>query len=498
MHIVQKQSSTTTRIRAVFDASAKSMTGVSFNDTLLVGPTIHSSLIDVLIRFRLHKIALTTDVSRMYRAVELVKSDRDFHRFVWRSDPTKSLQDYRMTRITFGVSASSFAANMAVCQNAINNASEFPQAAESVLKSFYVDDGLTGADSVDEGINLQQQLQKLFAKGGFLLRKWNSNIPSVINQVPPELRDSNDVLSITDSPGYTKTLGVEWNSRADQFRITVSQLPQHDKMTKREFVSDIAKTYDVLGWFSPTIIKSKILLQRIWEAGIDWDEEIPQHVFEDWSRWRSELGCLSEKLIERCYFPNDAVVKDIQLHGFCDASEEAFAGVVYIRFTSSNDRTSTSLVMAKTKVAPIKRITIPRLELCGAHLLAKLLHHVGKVLNISSQNTFAWTDSTIVLDWLKGNPRRFKQFVGNRISLMIDLLPPERWKHVKGIDNPADCASRGMFPTDLIKHDLWWHGPKWLTLNSSEWPIGHQNKHEDNSIPELCHHSSTKSPIIPL
>ena len=175
MHAVKKESSTTTKIRVVFDASAKSSTGVSLNDILLVGPTIHPPLLDVLLRFRLHCVALVADVSRMYRAIELTKSDRDLHRFVWRKNPKDPLLDYRMTQVTFGVSASSFAANMLVKQNALDFSMDYPLAADAVNRAFYVDDGLTGADSTEEAIELQRQLQDLFSHGGFLLRKWNSN-----------------------------------------------------------------------------------------------------------------------------------------------------------------------------------------------------------------------------------------------------------------------------------------------------------------------------------
>ena len=171
MHAVRKESSTTTKLRAVFDVSAKSSTGVSLNDTLSVGPTVHPPLVDVLLRFRLHRVALTTDVSKMYRAIELVEPDRDLHRFVWRSIPSEPLWNYRMTRVTFGVSASSFAANMAVKQNANDFALDYPQTVDAVNNSFYVDDGLTGADSPKEAIDLHEQLQTLFSKGGFLLRK---------------------------------------------------------------------------------------------------------------------------------------------------------------------------------------------------------------------------------------------------------------------------------------------------------------------------------------
>ena len=140
MHAVYKASSSTTKIRAVFDASAKSSSGISLNDTLQVGPTVHSPLIDVLLRFRTHRVALIADISKMYRAVELTEPDRDLHRFVWRSNSEDTLQDYRITRVTFGVSASSYAANMAVKQDAIDFAQDFPLAAETVDKSFYVDD----------------------------------------------------------------------------------------------------------------------------------------------------------------------------------------------------------------------------------------------------------------------------------------------------------------------------------------------------------------------
>ena len=364
MHAVRKDSSTTTKIRAVFDASAKSSSGVSLNDTLLVGPTIHPPLVDVLLRFRLHRVALTADVSKMYRAIELTESDKDLHRFVWRTTPSETLRDYRMTRVTFGVSASSFAVNMSVRHNAADLAHKYPLAAKAVDESFYVDDGLTGADSTKEAIELQKQLQDLFSQGGFLLRKWNSSDPAALQHIPPELKDSQTMHTITEVEVYTKTLGIEWNTNLDHFRLTIADLPPLTNVTKRLLVSDISKTFDVLGWFSPAIIKVKILLQRLWELKVDWDDPVPQLIKDVWLQWRSELRLLSEKHISRCYFPKGIVIESIQLHGFSDASEDAYASVIYLRLTDSVGNVHLSLVIAKTKVAPIKRLTIPRLELC--------------------------------------------------------------------------------------------------------------------------------------
>ena len=133
MHAVHKDDSTTSKLRIVFDASASTTSGTSLNDHLLVGPTVHPSLIDVLLKFRRYKVALTTDVSRMYRAVRLPDYQKDLHRFVWREGPKEQFRYYRMTRLTFGVSASSFAANMALRQNAMDHSETHPQASRITL-----------------------------------------------------------------------------------------------------------------------------------------------------------------------------------------------------------------------------------------------------------------------------------------------------------------------------------------------------------------------------
>ena len=391
---------------------------------------------------------------------------------------------------------------MAVKQHALDLASEYPHAAAIVEQSFYVDNGLTGADSIQEAINLQKELQALFGCGGFLLRKWNSNQPAVLQHLPPELRDTNQTQTLPSQEEYTKTLGIEWNTTADHFRLTISNLPSVDVVTKRVLVSDVAKTFDVLGWFSPAIIKVKILMQRLWELKIDWDDPLPTDVHTAWSQWRSELKCLSSKHIPRCYFPDGADVVAIELHGFSDASEDAYAAVVYLRLTDSTGQVHTSMVMSKTKVAPIKRLTIPRLELCGAHLLSRLLHHVQQVFNIPLNCTYAWVDSTIVLSWLVGTPRRFKTFVGNRVSHIVELISPDRWRHVSGTDNPADCASRGLFPSELLEHRLWWNGPDWLKLPSSDWPQSsiYLDTGPSNEEKEICVHLtlSQNASLIPL
>ena len=471
MHAVCKDTSTTTKLRVVFDASAKSSTGVSLNDQLLVGPTVHAPLIDVLIRFRRYQVAITTDVSKMYRAVLLPKTQRDLHRFVWRRNGRDELRDYRMTRLTFGVSGSSFAANMAIKRNAVLHERSHPRAALAVHESFYVDDGLTGANSIPEATSLQNELQELFELGGFLLRKWKSNEPAVLRHLPSELVDKGSSLELPAEREFTKVLGIEWNTEQDSLRLAPGIFSSGITLTKRALASNVARVYDILGWYSPAVIKIKILLQQLWTLKIGWDDVVPSVVQQTWEKWEQGLPALGEQLIPRCYFPKGIDVTSVQLHGYCDASEVAYGGVVYLRSVAYDKTTHVSLVMAKSKVAPIKTISMPRLELCGAVVLARLLHHCRHVLDIPLSDTFAWTDSTVVLSWLRGNPRRFKPFAGNRVAEIMELVPPERWQHVPGVSNPADCLSRGLYPSELVGYRTWWNGPSWLSGPTSDWPV---------------------------
>ena len=171
-----------------------------------------------------------------------------------------TLKDYRMTRVTFGVSSSSFIANMCVKQNTFNFTLKYPLASRVVNESFYINDSLTGADSVEGAIEVHTQLQDLFDEAGFLLRKWNSSEPIVLEHIKPELRDSKSILTMPDPSEYTKT-GIEWNAGMDHLGLTIADLPCIDNLTKCALVSDIAKTFGILGWYSPCIIKAKILLQ---------------------------------------------------------------------------------------------------------------------------------------------------------------------------------------------------------------------------------------------
>ena len=240
--------------------------------------------------------------------------------------------------------------------------------------------------------------------------------------------------------------------------------------TKRGVILDVAKMFDVLGWIAPSIILMKILYQRLWELKLDWDQDIPEHFISQHVEWREQLHLLSSKRQARCYFRVGIPCQTMELHGFSDASEKAYAAVVYLRSTYSEHPPVVSLVASKTKVAPIKPMTIPKLELCGAALLSKLLNTVSTALHLPTLDIHAWCDSTIMLTWLNGDPKHYKTYVGNRIATILKATPPQAWNHVPTAENLADCASRGMLPGELVNHNLWWEGPRWLSSEHIQSP----------------------------
>ena len=468
MHSVIKQSSTSTKLRVVFDGSATTTSGTSLNQSLLVGPTLHPSLETIILKFRLYPVAITADVSKMYQEVELSVSDRDFHRFLWRSAPEGVISDYRMTRVTFGVSASPYLAVGTLQQTADDHAQGHPEAAQHIKSSFYVDDLLAGAPSVEAALQLQSELMEILKLGGFNLCKWRSSSPLVMEKIPVELHEKLLVKEVANThiTAHPKALGLEWNAATDCMSPSIKR-PEANALTKRGIVSNVAKTFDVLGWISPSVLITKLLYQQLWQLSIGWDEPAPANINSIHSSWKEQLPLLAQRKLPRCYFRVDSQPLTQELHCFSDASQKACGAVLYLRSTYKEHPPLVSLVTSKTKVAKLPKKgkpanTIPRQELCGAALLTEILLPVMAALKIPDSNIHCWTDSSIVLCWLDSQPKEYKPYVSNRITSILQVTSSSQWRHVPTHDNPADCASRGMMPKELLNHDLWWLGPSWL------------------------------------
>ena len=289
MHSVTKQSSITTKLRVVFDGSAVTTSGVSLNQSLLIGPTLHPTLGMILMRFRTYPVAVSADISKMYREIELAEPDRDLHRFLWRATPQDPVQDYRMKWVTFEVSASPYLAVRTLQQIAVDHGQDHQLASSHITQSFYVDDLLAGAESVEKALELYSSLRTVLSKGGFNLCKWRSNSPLVLYSILTDLREKLPAKEVTDSyiSTHPKALGLEWNSSLDTMSTSLT-LPDHYLTTKRGLISDVAKTFDVLGWISPTILCMKILYQKLWVLKLGWDEEIPPELATQHAKWREQ------------------------------------------------------------------------------------------------------------------------------------------------------------------------------------------------------------------
>ena len=484
MHGVSKESSSTTKLRIVFDASAKSSSGVSLNDTLIPGPSLYPKLTTILNRFRRHNIGLSADVSKMFREVVLDPAERDYHRFLMSDPNSQEVKTYRMKRLTFGVTSSPFLASKVLQQVAEDHQASYPGVAQIVKEDFYVDDVLTGASTESQAMQIRSELCDLLQEAGMTLRKWRSSSAEVYASIPEHLRESEGLSISTERHLESKALGVYCDVGNDNFFVSVPHLDFKQSPTKREIASSAAKVFDILGWFSPSIVLVKILLQRIWEMGTGWDEPVSDALAKSWNQWRQELPQILSKGIPRKLYDRGKEVLEIQLHGFTDASSAAYGGVVYVRARYADTSVSISLLTAKTKVAPLKKATIPRLELCAAVLTARLLEAAARDLNIESHNLYAWTDSTIVLSWLHSSPSRLKVYVAHRVQDIVNIIPPSQWRHVPSTQNPADHASRGVLPEELLSIRLWWDGPPWLVQTADQWP--HQPKPEPGSqLPEV-------------
>ena len=387
----------------------------------------------------------------------MAPKDRDYHRFLMRDEESNEIEDWRMTRLTFGVASSPYLATRVLHQLAEDERNSYPQATAILKTNFYVDDCLAGAATDEAAIDLRKDLCDLFLKAGITLRKWRSSSADVLNSIPPELRETQP-LNISTPEDHLKTLGVHWDCELDVFYIHVPSATEQVP-TKRILASTLARTYDSLGWFSPATLQLKILLQDLWTEKLSWDDDLPDKYIAQWQHYKEEMPLLGHHPVPRRLYRLDSQPVEIQLHGFSDASEKAYGVAIYVRVVYANS-IDVFLILSRTRVSPLKTQSIPRLELAAATLLAQLITSIAKVLDINA--IICWTDSTVVLGWLQRPPRTWKTFVSNRVSKIQDLVPTSSWRHVPTELNLTDHASRGLSPAELLRCYLWLKGLPWL------------------------------------
>ena len=497
-HAVVRKERETTKVRIVYDGSAKSSKqGRSLNDCLETGPNFIPHIFDMLAKFRWNSVGLTADIEKAFLNVGIKKEDRDMLRFLWFKDPTAEnpeMVQFRFNRLVFGLRPSPSILCSTIKHHLKFYRQSDPEMAEMLENSLYVDDLITGDDDDKAAFAIYKKSKTIMAAGGFRLRKWNSNSANLIEEIAKlevssqQTSDSSDATkeddesyaksstslgSPTTSDGKTvKVLGINWDTDNDEIFFNFAELYEFGRslpVNKRSVLKLTAKIFDPLGFLSPFVIRLKMLFQVLCSEKIDWDQPLRGEMNKTWNLMFEELKPLGYVRIPRCYFYPGFSKTDVQLHGFSDASERAYGAVVYIRVVYSDSRIETRLVASKTRVSPIKKQSIPRLELLGAVILSRLTRTVLKALPNEVNRINYWVDSRTVLCWIK-NDKHWKQYVKHRVDEIRQLTAKQDWRYCPGVQNPADLPSRGLTGNEMVDNSMWWCGPQFLQLPEEEWP----------------------------
>ena len=456
------------------------------NLMIMKGKDLTNTLVGVLLRFRQEPIALMSYIKGMFNQVIVPKPDRDYLRFLWwpNGDVDMPLEEYRMKTHLFGATSSPAVANFAL-RKTLQDPQLNDQVKDSV-KNFYVDDCLQSVSNVKDGIDLAQDLRSACSKGGFSLTKWISNNRRVLYSIPIEER-AKEVKELNlehDSLPVERALGVQWQVESDTFgfKIEIKDRPA----TRRGILSVASSIYDPLGFASAAILPARRIMQDLTRLKLGWDEEIPRVFKKKWFHWISDLPKLASLSVPRCYKPDGFErPSNTHLHHFCDASEVGYGTVSYLRLENEDGDKHCSFVMSKSRVAPMKQVTIPRLELTAAAVAVRVNNMIQKELDLTINHIFFWTDSTTVLKYISNESTRFNTFVSNRLSVIRDGSDVSQWRYIPTDLNPADDYSRGMSVEKFVANKTWLEGPEILKQPEYEWPTSTREVSLDPDDPEV-------------
>ncbi|KAL1447023.1 hypothetical protein WDU94_001902 [Cyamophila willieti] len=370
-HAIYRPDRVTTKVRVVFDLSCPTSNGTSLNDILLTGPTLYNDLFELLLKMRHFPVLVLADIKKMFLQIYVKEEDRRFQKFLWRNSPQEELKAFEMQRVVFGMKPSPYLAQRVLHQVAADDRQNHPEAAHEIQSNFYMDDYLSSFLDEDQAVSTFSDCVEVLKKGGFELTKLTSNNVKVLESVPENQRLMEKVE--WDRNSSLKVLGTQYCPAEDKFFFTVNI--QDTRCTKRNILSTAARIFDVLSLISPITILVKLLIKELWLAKIDWDKKAPASVEEKWIRFIADLPLLCQFQVPRHLIARDT---ELSVIGFCDASEKAIGACIYVQVVSSTFEISSRLLCAKSKVAPVKYVTIPRLELCSSLLIFKLMSFILK------------------------------------------------------------------------------------------------------------------------
>lgn len=447
----------TTKIRPVFDGSCKIKGFPSINDCLEKGPNLVELIPSIINRFRLKSIGVISDIRKAFLQIQLNQFDRPFLKFLWweKGDP-KKLKIFQHRRVVFGLTCSPYLLGATLQYHLKHAPEEFKPTAEKLLDSFYIDNCVTSVDNEKELETFINESKALLSTAQFDLRGWEHT------SVCPKLENTD-----TADKDNVPVLGLSWDLNKDTLSIDLREdKSDQEILTKRKILSLTHKVFDPIGYTSPFTLLPKIMLQECWQLKISWDAELPSTIKKKFEKWKNQLTDLRNIEIPRC-LGIFTLPQNLSLHVFCDASKLAYATCIFLRSKDQNS-ISCQLVQARTRVSPLKSITIPRLELLACTIGARLAKSVKTDLRMPDLATFFWSDSNNALYWIKKNDQ-WAPFVYNRVQEIRKLTNPEDWHYVPGSLNPADLPSRGC-SAEYLKKTRWWEGPQWLKESQETWP----------------------------
>lgn len=448
------------KFRVVYDASAKTTNGNSLNDIQYTGPRLQKDLTEIVMAFRVGQIAITADIRKMYQQVDMNPAHWNYQRIIWRTNKETPPQDYWLTTVVWGTASAPYLAVRALQQCALDNEKEFPEIAKIIMSDFYMDDLLTSVENRTQAAEVKLGLISVLNRGGFELAKWRSNA----HELMEEELSAKDM----EEQNSTSVLGILWDYKSDEFRFKWEDNALPDILTKRFVTSLAARFYDPEGWFGPFMMRAKLFIQELWRQGIkNWDQALSEGLRNEWQQFYEEMSTLNNAKVPR--WLNTTQNRRTQVHIFTDASMKAYGAAVYVRVLT-NKGWEANLLCAKSRIAPIKLVTIPRLELCAVEQISDIMRKLKKIPIVGDAPVFVWTDSTIVLHWLRKPVNELKVFVANRVSRILGTISLEQIRHIPSEQNPADLISRGMRASNLLASALWWQGPEFLREEQEEWP----------------------------
>ncbi|UYV60694.1 hypothetical protein LAZ67_1001945 [Cordylochernes scorpioides] len=440
----------TTPIRPVFDASCKKKGLPSLNQCLEKGDNLIELIPDLLLRFRLGKYGIIADIRKAFLQIQVREEDREFLRFLWWKKDQKTLKFYRHCRVVFGLTSSPFLLAATIKYHLSLPQFQDNRCAELLARSFYVDNCILSLSSTNDVKKIIKESSDIMMQAKFELRDWMWNEPGITKQDPASI------------------LGMKWHLQTDTIAINVQSLKNIDEeksITKRSILSACHRIFDPIQFTCPDTIKIKKMVQDAWKENKSWDEPLNEDRRVEFIKWRKQALELDRIKIPRWILP---IKGRTTLHVFCDASAIAYATVIFMRIENASVIV-VRFVEARNRLATIKRITIPRLELLACLIGARLLVHVLENLEESPEKIQCWTDSSPALYWIQ-QQENWAQFVSNRVKEITTLTKSEDWNHVAGEHNPADLPSRGESPSKFTKSG-WWEGPKWLQEKKEDWPV---------------------------